>query len=842
MNSALLRIAIRDLRGGLAGFRVFLVCLILGVAGIAAVGSISQAISNGLAAEGREILGGDVSVSLTYRAATDEERAWFEAQGVVSEIADLRSMISRDDRPEERALSQVKGVDSLWPLYGSAEVSGGDLADLLAESGGFYGLITEPVLADRLGLEPGDRVRLGTATFEFRGRLMSEPDAASQGFNLGPRTVVSLDGLRAAGLLEAGTIFDMLYRLRTRDQPLAALRADFQTRFPESGARWRDHRNAAPGIERLVDRLSAFLILVGLAALAIGGVGIGAAVRGYLNRKTKTIAALRTLGATGNMVFGIYVLQIAVISLIGIALGLAVGGGAVALAEPLLADQLPVPAVFGVYLEPLIIAAIFGVITAMVFTLWPLAWLRDVRPATLFRDMASADVTHPSRGMIAVLLGLVVVSCLVVIGLSDAQELAFWVLLALLGAFVCLRTLGAAMALASRRWAHLNLLRRRPGWRLALGAIGAPGGQTPGVVVALGLALGVLAAIGQIDANLQRLIRDQLPTGSPAFFFVDIQTDQLEGFEDTLAENGAGRSETASMLRGVITRLNDIPAREAGVDPAGAWVLRGDRGVSYAATQPPGSVLTEGEWWPEDYSGEPLVSFAEEEGRELGLSIGSTLTVNILGRPITARVANFRKVEWRGMGINFIMILNPGALAGAPHTHIATVHAPPLSEAGIMRDIGKAFPNITVIRVRDQVERVAVALGDLGSATRWAALAVLITGLAVLIGAAAASADRQVHEAAILRTLGASRGRVLSSFALRALLLGGAAGLVALIWGSLAAWAVSTYVFDAEFELALGAGLLTVISGAILNLIAATGFAARALNQRPARVLRTAAG
>ena len=252
--------------------------------------------------------------------------------------------------------------------------------------------------------------------------------------------------------------------------------------------------------------------------------------------------------------------------------------------------------------------------------------------------------------------------------------------------------------------------------------------------------------------------------------------------------------------------------------------------------------MTEGEWWPEDYAGEPLVSFAEEEGRELGLSLGSTVTISILGRPITARVANFRKVEWRGMGINFLIILNPGALAGAPHTHIATVHTPPETEAQIMRDVGKIYPNITVIRVRDQVERVATALGDLGSATRWAALAVLITGLAVLIGAAAASADRQVREAAILRTLGASRSRVLSSFALRALLLGAAAGLVALFWGSATAWAVSTYVFDAEFKLAPAAAFITITAGALLNLAAATGFAAKALNQRPARVLRASAG
>ncbi|MEM8842481.1 MAG: FtsX-like permease family protein, partial [Pseudomonadota bacterium] len=527
---------------------------------------------------------------------------------------------------------------------------------------------------------------------------------------------------------------------------------------------------------------------------------------------------------------------------IGIVLGLGLGAGVVAMAGPLLADRLPVPAVFGVYTAPLATAAVFGALTAMIFTLWPLAWLRTIRPATLFRDMTGADGTPPGRGLLLTLGVLLVVAAGVIVALSGAPALAGWVLATLLGAFLILRALGWVIARLARRGAHSAATRRRPGWRLALGAIGAPTGQTPGVVVALGLALGVIAAIGQIDGNLQRLIRDQLPTGSPAFFFVDIQNDQLAGFRAELDGKGAQSTQSAPMLRGVITELNGIPAREAPIDPAAAWVLRGDRGVSYADTPPPGAVLTEGSWWAPDYAGPPLVSFAEDEGRELGLDIGSSLTVNILGRPLTVEVANFRKVEWRGMGINFLMILNPGALAGAPHTHIATVHTPPATEAGIMRAIGSDFPNITVIRVRDQVERVATALGELGSATRWAALAVLITGLAVLIGAAAAGAERQVQEAAILRTLGASRSRVLGSFALRAVVLGAAAGLVALIWGSLAAWAVSHYVFDAAFALSPATALLTVSGGAMLNLAAATGFAARALNQRPAQVLRNTAG
>ncbi len=240
---------------------------------------------------------------------------------------------------------------------------------------------------------------------------------------------------------------------------------------------------------------------------------------------------------------------------------------------------------------------------------------------------------------------------------------------------------------------------------------------------------------------------------------------------------------------------------------------------------PPNVTLTDGEWWDEGYDGPPVVSFAAEEGRELGLRLGSTLTVNILGRPITATVTSFREIEWRGLGINFLMIMNPGALAGAPHTLIATLHAEPRAEAAVMRAVADAMPNVTPVLVRDQIERVADGLEQIGAATRWGALAVLLTGLAVLIGAAAAGEERRTAEAAILKVLGASRGAILLSFALRAALIGALAAIVALAWGTLAAWAVQTFVFEADYFLPLGQTLAIVAGGIGISLAAGLAFA-----------------
>ncbi|QDL90731.1 FtsX-like permease family protein [Paroceanicella profunda] len=843
--SPALRIARRELRGGLSGFRVFLACLALGVAAIAAVGSVRSAIDAGLRAEGAVILGGDAEMRLTYRAATPEERAFMEARATaVSEVFDFRSMLTTTGPAgaRDRALTQVKAVDAAYPLYGTVGLDPQmPLAEALAPGpGGLPGAVLDRALIDRLGLAVGDTVRLGSTAFRISAALTREPDAGTSGFSLGPRSIVARAALEGSGLLGPGTLYETDYRLRLPPgTDLAATEDAVQAAFPEAGIRWRDRRNGAPGLQRFVDRLGAFLVLVGLASLAVGGVGISAAVRAFLERKTDTIATLKTLGASGNTIFAIYFLQIGLLTLVGIALGLALGAGLPALLGPLLADELPVPALFDVYAAPLAEAALYGALTALIFTVWPLARARDIRAAGLFRDMAAPERHLPGWRYMALVAGLSVLLIGLACLFSGLWTLTLW------SAFGVLATLGVLLAAAAltrrlaRSAARARALRGRPMLRLALAAVGGPGGETASVVLSLGLGLTVLAAVGQIDANLREVISRELPDRAPAYFFVDIQSDQIDGFRARAgAEPGVERIDSAPMLRGIITRLHGVKASEAQIDPDAAWVLRGDRGVTYADTRPEGSTLTEGRWWPGDYAGPPLVSFAEEEGRELGLKLGDTLTVNVLGRDITAKVANFRTVDFRSMGINFLMVFNPGALSGAPHTHLATVYATPAAEAPLLRSLADAYPNITAIRVRDAIARVSGALGELSRATRWGAAAVLLTGFTVLIGAAAAGERRRVFEAAVLKTLGAGRGHILGSFAIRAAVLGAAAGAVAVIAGGLAGWAVMVFVMDAGYAFEPVSAVGIVAGGALASLLAGLGFALRPLAVRPARVLR----
>ncbi|MGM0585534.1 MAG: ABC transporter permease [Pseudomonadota bacterium] len=839
------RIARRELRGGLRGFGVFLACLALGAAAIAAVGSVREAISEGLSREGRVILGGDAEAEFTYRFANEDERAWMEERALaVSETVDFRSMavvVDPETGAPERALTQVKGVDGAWPLYGEAELAPAMPLDAaLGEREGRWGLVMAPALIDRLGLEIGDRVRLGEGEYVLRAALDHEPDQAAGGFGLGPRTLLRVEALEQSGLLAPGTLFESEYRMRLPEgADLDALQAGISEAFPEAGIRWTDRRDGAPGVRNFVDRIAAFLVLVGLAALAMGGVGVSAAVRSYMERKTETIATLKTVGAEGRTIFAVYLIQIGALAVLGVAIGLALGAAVPALAGPLLRDRLPVPALFDLYWAPLGEAALYGLLTAFIFALWPLARARDVRAAALYREAAEGARSWPRAQYLAAMGLLTALLVGAAAWLSGLWQLALGFAGGVAGALLLLWLAALGVRRLARRLSRAKALRGRPALRLAMGAVGGPGGEAAGVVLSLGLGLAVLGAVGQIDWNLRNVITGELPEKAPAYFFVDVQNDQLEGFLERARNfEGVERVETAPMLRGVITKLDGVPAREAQIDDSAEWVLRGDRGVTYSATPPEGTEVVAGEWWAEDYQGPPLLSFAEEEGRELGLDVGDTVTVSVLGREITATVANLRVVNFRDMGINFLMVMSPGALAGAPHTHIATVYATPEAEGPLLRELAGAYPNVTAVRVRDAIDRVAGALRDLAAATRWGASVTLITGLVVLIGAAAAGERRRVYEAAVLKTVGATRGRILASFALRSAILGAAAGGVAIVAGALAGWGVMTEVMDSPYAFEPVSAVIIVGGGALASLLAGLAFAVRPLAARPAQILR----
>ncbi len=834
------KIARRELRGGLRGFWVFLACLALGVGAIAAVGSVRGAIDDGLAREGATLLGGDAELRMTYRFATEEERGWMNGFAAeVSEVVDFRSMaIAGTGDDAERSVTQVKGVDSAYPLVGSVGLEPEiGLVAALGMQDGLPGGVMERILAERLGLEIGDTFRLGVQEFRLSAHLTREPDGLGANFGFGPRTIVRSADLENAELLGPGTLYEVNYRLLLPGQSLDAARAVATEQFDGAGVRWRDSRNAAPQIRNVIERVSSFLVLVGLAGLAVGGVGVSAAVRTYLDGKTNVIATLKTIGADSRTIFAVYFLQVGALTVFGLALGLALGAVVPFAVAPFAQSQVPIDLEISLQPGALVEAALYGALTALIFTLWPLARTEDVRAAAIFRGISEGGKRWPRWPYLLATLGLVALLVGVVASFAAVPRLAFATAGGIIGALAVLAIAAVALRWLARRGARARALRGHTALRMAMGAISNPREGATAVILSLGLGLTVLAAVGQIDSNLRRAIATDLPDRAPSYFFLDIQNHQLEGFLTRLAEDeNVDKVETAPMLRGVVSEINGIRAREH--PAAGHWVLRGDRGISYAATMPEGTRLIAGEWWAEDYDGPPLVSFGAEQAAEIGIGVGDTVTVNILGRDISAEIANLREVDFSTGGIGFVMVMSPEPMRAAPHTHIATVYALEAAEGAILRDLSNMFPNITAIRVREAAERVTEALSTMATATSYAALATLITGFVVLIGAAAAGERARVFEAAVMKTLGATRGRILASFALRSALMGAAAGLVALGAAALAAWAVMRFVMGSSYQFEPVSAIAIVLGGIFATLLAGFVFALRPLGARPARILR----
>jgi len=840
MSRLALVLAGRELRAGLGGFRIFLACLILGVAAIAGIGNLGRAVEAGLAAKGQDLLGGDVELRLVQREATPEELTYLAAKAEdISTVRQMRAMARQIGGGEGRTLVELKAVDGRYPLYGSLDLAPAQApAAAFAKTGGdLPGAVVDEVLLTRLNAKVGDAIAIGDAQFRIRAAIAGEPDIGSDAFGLGPRVMIAMADLPVTGLLQLGSQINTSYRLKLAPGTDARAFAETVKRErPEADWRIRNSSNAAPGIRQFVDRLGQFLTLVGLTALVVGGVGVGSAVRAHMATKTRTIAILKSLGAPADLVFAVFLIQVLAIALIGIAIGLVVGAMLPVALGGVIGAALPIPAEIGIYGQPLLVATAFGLIIALLFALWPLARAREVPAAHLFRDLVAPDRVWPRKRYLFAMGGLV--ALLVALALATANEISFGIyfILGTLGVFLLLRLAGLGVTALAARLPRPG----RPGPRLALANLHRPGAATGSVVLSLGLGLTLLVGVALVQFNLQNQVTERLPTAAPSFFFVDIQTSQIEEFT-RLVEGIEGTADLKSVpsMRGRIARIKGVPADQYPVKPDGRWALRGDRGVTYAATPPEGATITAGAWWPADYRGPPLVSFDAALAEAMDLTVGDKITINLLGRDIEAEIASLRRIDYTTLTINFALVFSPGMLEAAPHNFLATLRATPAAEAGVFRAVTDRFPNISVIRMKEALETVDGMLRQLALAIQVTASVTLVAGLFVLAGALAAGHRQRLYDAVILKTLGASRGQVLAAFSLEYAALGLATSLVALGAGTAAAYGVMVGIMRTGFAFDPLTAVLAAASGIVLTvglgLIGTWG----ALAGRPAAVLRS---
>ncbi|MCR9255609.1 MAG: ABC transporter permease [Alphaproteobacteria bacterium] len=832
-----LRFALRELRGGIAGFRIFLACLALGVGAIAGVGSVSNALLTSLQDDARDILGGDVDVRAIHIEIPPEVRSYLEDAGTVSRTAELRSMARVEDA-DSRSLVQLKAVDDSYPIAGQVVLrSGIPLSEALAPVDGVYGAVVEDRLLTRLGIEVGDAVRVGAATFEIRDVITQETDRAVNFASFGPRLMVDDESLPQTELIQPGSLITWHYRvvLPEGTDP-GVFMTDLREAFPEGAFQIRGLSEAAPGLKRIIVNITQFLTLVGLTALLVGGVGVGNAVRSYVDGRMTTIATLRCVGATGPLVFQTYLTLVAVIAAAGIAIGLVIGAILPVILGGLLEDLFPVKVAFAIDGLSLGIAALFGFLTAFGFGIWPLAKAREVQPSSLFRD-AIAPVSGLPRPVYIAATGaiLLALAALAILSSTD-QRLAVSFVGGSLVAFILFFAAAHGLMQLARR----TKKPKRADLRLAIANLHRPGAATPSVAVSLGLGLTVLVAVGLVQANVARQVTERAPKEAPSYFFIDIQPQQKEGFLETVtAFDGVSDVNTTPMVRGRIARINGVPAAEATIAPDVTWTLNGDRGVTFSAAQPGNTTLVAGEWWPEDYSGPQLVSFDANIAAGYGIGIGDTITVNVLGREVTAEIASLRTIDWTSFQINFLMVFSPGILENAPHTVLATLQADgPETQTAVERAVTAEMPNVTAISVAEAVETANGILDNVGQAVQVVAGVAILAGTLVLAGAIAAGHRRRLYDAIILKVLGATRGNVVTAYAIEYGLLGLLIAIVAGFVGTGASYAVVTQVMRGDFAISWATlGWTTLVSTAITLILGLVG-TWRALGQKPAPLLR----
>ncbi|XAZ23264.1 ABC transporter permease [Sinorhizobium sp. B11] len=833
------RLALRELRGGLKGFYIFLACIALGTAAIAAVNSVSQSITDTIASQGQELLAGDVRFELNNREATPEEMNFLRGLGEVSVSTGLRSMARKPDGSDQ-ALVEVKAVDGAYPLYGTFEAQPNyPLSSLLSGEGGTYGAVVAPLLLERLGLQIGDELLLGNVKLSITGTVKTEPDALSEGFGFAPRMLISRNALQASGLIQTGSLVEHVYKIKLEDRStMSGIQARATREFPSAGWSIRTSDRAAPSLTENITRFSQFLTLVGLTALIVGGVGVANAVRAFLDAKRTTIATFKCLGAPAAVVVWIYLFQIGIIAAAGILIGLVFGALSPMLAAQFLAQFLPVSTDPTLYPGALLLAALFGMLTTLAFAILPLGHAREVPATALFREQGFEARRLPSWPY--VLLAVLFMAALAGLAIFTAYDRFIAVVFvgAIIFAFVILRLVAALIAWVARRSPRVN----SPALRLAIGNIHRPGALTPSVVLSLGLGLALLVTLTLIDGNLRQQLTGRMNEGAPNFFFVDIQGAELDTFRDLIhTRSPNGKLVEVPMLRGRIIAFNGQDVTKMNVPAAGRWVLNGDRGITYEESAPENSTLVEGQWWAKDYSGEPLVSFSAEEAHELGLKVGDTVTVNVLGRNITAKIANLRRVEWESLSINFVMVFSPNTFRGAPHAWLATLTDPASTEAedaAILKSVTNAYPTITSVRVKDAIDIVNQLVGELATAIRAAASVALIASVLVLAGALAAGNRARTHDAVVLKTLGATRAMLIRAFSYEYLILGVATAIFALFAGGVAAWFIVSRIMRLPSSFMPDVAGLTLVTALVLTVGIGLIGTWRILGQKAAPVLR----
>lgn len=798
------RIARRELRGGFRSFWLFCLCLTLGVGAIALVQSVSRAALDGIYENGREILGGDISLDRRYTPPPEDAQTLARSSGKVSQSLTTSAFVSTV--AGEVATVMLKAVDNAWPLYGKPDLSPALSLDKALEFkhvNGIWGAVVHPALLQRLNVKVGDRLKLNDTTLEIRAELISEPDIASErGFPIGPRVLISQDAFAASGLLVEGSLMRWKTRIAvqdesTRGQELAPLLAKFKDLAHDQDWSVQSFENAAPRVSGVIKRMTVFLSLVSLAALIVGGIGMSDAVRAFLDGRLRTLSILKFIGATHETVVLSCLLQIIFMAVISIVLGLIFGILGQNAAAILLGNALTFKLGTSIQAEPLLLAAAMGGLVTAIFALWPLGRLRHARAADVFQAAISPLSGLPSwRVLLCVCICTLSLVALIIFSAQDRYFAALFSLGAICLLFVYWLAATAALKLMGLLPPFGSAVNR-----LGIGNLRRHRNAAVMVIQSLGLGLTVLTGIILVERNISDQITSGIPTGAPSFFFLNVQAHEEQVLQDLIDETpNANLTASAKTLSGRLIRVNGADAKTT-LKSNDEWLVRGDRMVSFSATQPSSTEMVEGEWWPENYEGPPLVSVSNDIIEGFGVGIGDTVTLRVLGREITAKIANVRNVEWgRQMKLDFVFVYSPNTFYGAPYQILATAHTALEVESTLLRKVARDLPSVTMIRLRETLEAVNALVGKVSLAVKSIASLVIFSSIVVLGGAIAASHRQRLYETVLFKTLGLTRRQLVKAYLIEYGIIAFLAASVALFAGGLVSWWIVENILGSNWQ------------------------------------------
>ncbi|MBX3330450.1 MAG: ABC transporter permease [Nitrospira sp.] len=877
----------RETRAAWRHFLYFLVCIAIGVGALTGVSLFGTQVERAVTKEARGLLGGDLEIRLSRLMSPKGQDVLdsLSDRGIafthVSELVAMAARAGSSGSGQPTQIIELKAVEPQYPLYGTLRLEPqSDLQDLLGRQTRrcpdrtCFGVVVQESLLIRMGVTAGDQLRIGQGLFIITGVVRTEPDRMANAFSLGPRVLMSREGLLAADLIKVGSRIRERYLLKIPStmapEPLLY---ELRGRLASESARVSSYRDAQPQLKQSLEQLTRYLGLIGLTALFVGGLGVATSVHAFVREKLNTIAILKTVGAESPTIIRTYGLQAMILGLVGSLVGLMIGVllhqglpwmiGALVASD--LLDQLGFAKNgMDLALAPLVKGLALGILSTLLFALWPLLTIRDIKPARIFRrEIAplSPTTTHPTAPWWPAWRELDRVKLLVSIGIgSGLALLSVWQagswkvgLLFVLAFAVAVLLLGASargVLMVLKKWPRPEALVLRQ----ALGNVVRPGSQAMSITVAIGIAVMVVTTVSLVERSLLTQVGDNRPTDAPTFFFIDIQPDQAEGMTALLRQrSGDPNPRLTPLVRSRLSAVKDEPVKfEAASEEEEQkektaqkeerrkkWYLTREYVLTFLQDLPKDNKVLQGEWWkPGQVFTKPLISIEEDAAKQLGLTVGDTVELDIQGVPITGEISSVRQVEWGNFSTNFYMIVSPGALDGAPHTYVATVRVAPSEEVTLQQAVVASFPNVTAINMGEVFDSFARVLDRLSLAIRAVALFCVVSGGLVMAAALAATRYRRLYESVILKALGATRSMIVRSFAAEYALLGALGGLLGCALASVLSWAVLETVFDLSWS--LQPAVLAMDFTATVTLTMLVGFLStyRILGQPPLAVLR----